>query len=106
MDSTYDYSKDITNSAEINEEKQKIIGSTDKSTNKSIEQILEKELNYDFITCLYCEKNIYYKKNKEYLLNANNIKCCHCSNYFYYSKCPKCKVYHKIPKIIHEGELI
>jgi hypothetical protein len=30
MDSTYDNSKDITNSAEINEEKQKIIGSKDK----------------------------------------------------------------------------
>ncbi len=103
---TSEFSDIKTKSTELNEENQKIINSTDKSTNKSIELILEKELNYDCITCPYCDKNIYFQKNKEDRLNAMNIKCYHCSNYFYYSKCPKCKVYHKIPKIIHEGELI
>ena len=43
---TSEFSDIKTKSTELNEENQKIINSTDKSTNKSIEQILEKELNY------------------------------------------------------------
>ena len=55
---TSEFSDIKTKSTELNEENPKIINSTDKATNKSIELILEKELNYDNITCPYCDKKI------------------------------------------------
>ena len=66
----------------------------------------EKEINYDPIICVHCGRNTYNKKNKEELYNGMNLKCPNCSEYFYYSKCPKCKKFHIIPKVNHEGELI
>ena len=66
----------------------------------------EEESINDYIECVHCKKKNYYKKNEGKKLNGLNIKCFYCLQYFYTTVCPKCKVLHKIPKFIHEGELI
>lgn len=61
---------------------------------------------YESIECIYCSKNIYYKKEGKNKLNGLNIKCNFCNKYFFITTCPKCKIFYKIKKYIYEGELI
>ena len=84
------------NSSEFDEKNQKILYDSNNSQNTS----------FDSIECAHCEKKIFYKKTEKSKLNALNIKCTHCSQYFFISICQKCKTFNKIPKLIHEGELI
>ena len=64
--------------------------------------------NLAIITCPNCNFDIYYNKIKEDIINGLNIKCQNpdCSQYFYSSKCPKCKEFFQIDRLIHEGEVI
>ena len=67
-------------------------------------------LRFIIIICVHCQKNIFFKKEKNINLNGVNIKCPYnsCGKYFYLTKCPKCKSkkFNKIPKLIKEGEII
>ena len=65
-----------------------------------------------FILCIFCKRELYFKKNNIDLplngMNGINIKCTYsnCGKYFYLTICPKCKCSQKIPKAIKEGEII
>ena len=78
---------DDKNIKEFDIEKKIMIKSTSKHTSNvvGIKPVKDKNGNV-FIVSYGCDKNIYFQKNKEDILNAMNIKCYHCSNYFYYSK--------------------
>ena len=67
---------------------------------------------YIFLSCGFCNKKIYFKKNEDDIplngMNGINIKCRYkqCGKYFFLTICPECKKYQKILKEIKEGEII
>lgn len=67
---------------------------------------------FNYVICIYCKENIYFKKNKINLdlngLNGYNIQCPYlfCNNSFYLTKCPKCQKIQKQKCYIKEGDKI
>ena len=70
------------------------------------------ELNFTFILCLFCNKQIYMKIHPVPVecngMNGYNISCPHksCGKIFYLTKCPKCQLIQKIDSFIKEGQII
>ena len=95
--------KDSTSTANESESCKKSINIID-SVNSVTEK--EKEANYNYLECPFCDQKNYYLKKEKDKINALNIKCLYCYKYFFATICPKCKNFFKLSQIIHEGELI